>query len=74
MYLCNMFKIKNCIVGSPNTPASLGDTNDTVETSTEPHAASKKPPLSRDQSKDDSTTSPEPVGAVAILPGKIIKN
>lgn len=52
-------------LGSPITPASHGDTND--EASTEPHT--KKKPLSRDQSKDNDTTSPEPVGAVAVLPG-----
>jgi len=62
-----------CSIGSPITPASLGDNNDTIETPTEPHVASKKP-LSRDQSKDDDVTSPEPVGAVAVLPGKITEN
>ena len=52
------------------TPASLGDTTDTVETPAEPQPTKK--PLLKDQSKDDSTTSPEPAGAVALLPGKII--
>ena len=61
-------------IGSPITPASLGDNNnnDMLETPTEAGVANKKPPLSRDQSKDNDTTSPEPVGAVAVLPGKII--
>ena len=62
-----------CSLGSPITPASLGDNNDTVETSTEPHVVSKKT-LSRDQSKDDDTISPEPVGAVAVLPGEFMEN
>ena len=52
------------------TPASLGDTTDTVETPAEPQPTKK--PLLKDQSKDDSNTSPEPAGAVAVLPGKII--
>ena len=69
VYYLYLFVVQS--LGSPNTPASLGDTNDnTVETPAEPHVAKKKP-LSRDQSKDNDTTSPEPVGAVAVLPGKI---
>ena len=61
-------------LGSPNTPASLGDNNNdnTVESPAEPQVTKKKP-LSRDQSKDnDDTISPEPVGAVAVLPGKVL--
>ena len=59
-------------LGSPNTPASLGENNDsTVESPAEPQVTKK--PLSRDQSKDnDDTISPEPVGAVAVLPGKVL--
>ena len=60
-------------IGSPITPASLGDTTDTVETPTE-HQATNKKPLSKEQSKDNDTTSPEPAGAVAILPGKILRS
>ena len=52
------------------TPASLGDTTDTAETPAEPHPTNK--PLLRDQSKDNDTTSPEPAGAAALSPGKII--
>lgn len=60
--------------GSPITPGSFIDPAEISETSSDQQVASKKSE-SRDESKDESKDesrdlSPEPPGAVAVLPGK----
>jgi len=58
--------------GSPITPGSFVDPAEVSETSSDQQvAATTKKSLSRDESKDEgSDLSPEPQGAVAVLPGK----
>ena len=56
--------------GSPITPGSFVDPAETSETSSDQQVASKKSE-SRDESKDEGhDLSPEPPGAVAVLPGE----